>query len=363
MTEAKVQHFLESNIRNILDVCVNFQNSYILRPKLKLSNNIETDLGILDVSERVVAIFESKGNVGINELVRGIGQVAQYQKHIEERMLYDYIPSARAFLVIPLEVYQNFDFRKLSFPKRASIILIDEKNDSFALLPKKKILSQKFKNIAIVSSYYIRDNRLGEIYLGLKLIEARSPKCEGKVDMKWIKNELKKLIINKGNDRNIPITLHGLGFIDYENRLTAEGQRHLRMDYYEFCKSLANNQIMPFLMLTMLILMKVAGKRDQDISKIITNPTEIKKEIIKIFNGKDVLYVTDSGTRYISSWLNILRDDLGAISFEAGNYAKGIKINYFPFRGSPFLMNQMPIRSDCRKEDYVFKGLKAIMKL
>tara|TARA_B100000029_G_scaffold307511_1_gene300265 strand:+ start:625 stop:864 length:240 start_codon:yes stop_codon:yes gene_type:complete len=51
--------------------------------------------------------------------------------------------------------------------------------------------------------------------------------------------------------------------------------------------------------------------------------------IIKQNNkGRDILFLTQSETRYISSWLNILRDDFGFISFSPKQTNR--TINYSP---------------------------------
>jgi len=55
---------------------------------------------------------------------------------------------------------------------------------------------------------------------------------------------------------------------------------------------------------------------------------EISNKIRKIYNGKDVLFVTDSAERYVSSWLNIFRDDYGCISFKDRHNDR--QINYNP---------------------------------
>jgi len=362
--ENEVQRFLENNLRAILSACMGYNGPYVSKPQFILKNGIQTDLGVIDNSGKIIALFESKGDVNINELVRGIGQLMQYQYHIDQNIGYDYLPTAKAFLVTPKTVIDRYNFEYLSFPQNSGIILIDGKMGTFLLQSKKRKNTGKLKKTEIISPYYIRDNRLGEIYLGLKIVEAISPKTlEGKVNMKAIKNQLVKVIKNKGNARNIPISLHGLGFLGEENRLTAEGQRHVRMDYFEFCKNLSYDHLVPFFNLIMTALTLIANKKKIDYSSITTSASEIKKEILKIFNGNDVLYVTQSKTRYISSWMSILKEDLGAISFKAGNYQGGIKINYFPNKGCPFLMRQMPVSADCRDYDYIVKGLEVISKL
>lgn len=365
MNEPEVQEVLESNLGQILKACLGYNGNFVPKAQFPLENGIQADLGAVDDSGNIIALFESKGNVNINELVRGIGQVMQYQYHINKKIGYNYVNVARAFLVIPKGINEVYDFEKISFPENSGIILIDEMSKNFILMTKKRINSGKLKKTNIISPYYIRDNRLGEIYLGLKMIEAISPKVlKGKINMKYVRAELVKVIKNKGNARNIAISLHGLGFLDKENRLTAEGQRHVRMDYYEFCKNISYDQIAPFINLITNALVKIANKKGGiDYSNIKTSGDELKNEILEIFSGNDVLYLTESGTRYISSWMGILKDDLGAISFKRGSYEKGVKINYFPCKGYPFLMKEIPTSNRERDCGYVFDGLEAISKL
>jgi len=364
MTEYQVLKFLENNLGEVLSTCLKYQGAFKSKGEFRLSNGIQVDLAALDSSNRVVGLFEAKGSVGINDLVKGIGQVFQYQNHVDKKLEYDYAPKAKSFLVIPIDVYRRLDFRKFKFPKGTGIILVDPKQNTFLLLGKKKIKQGMMKNIKIISPYYVRDNRLGEIYLGLKTIETLSPRVKtGKLKMAEVKEQLKKIIKNKGNARNIGITLRGLGFIDRENRLTAEGQRHLRMTYEDFCKKLALNQLAPFLNLIMIALVEIALEKGNNLNKIILdNLEELRQKIISHY-GQNVLYVTDSKTRYISSWMNILKEDLGAVSFKPGSYSQGIKINYFPTEGLPFHMEKIPVSPRARKYEYVSKGLNILANL
>jgi hypothetical protein len=362
--ESQIQSFLQDNIVDILKVCMGFQAPHTIHPPFRLSNKIEADLGVLDKSKVVVALFECKGEIGMNEIVRGLDQTAQYQYHIDNNIDYTYAPDAKSFFVIPKLVYDKYDFTKLSVPDRSILILADTVNNTFIHLTKKKIGTQNFKKTSIISPYYIRDNRLGEIYLGLKVIEAMSPKViSGKVSLAKVKAILKKIIVNKGNAINIGITLHGLGFIDQENRLTAEGQRHLRMDYHEFCKNLCHDQIKPYVNLMVSILVEIASAKGHKHDCIKTDLKEIHKKVKAKYNGNDVLYMTESGIRYISSWLNIMRDDLGIISFNKGSHKSGIKINFLPFEGLPFKLKNIPTNASNRMDAYVSKGLQFIARL
>jgi hypothetical protein len=55
---------------------------------------------------------------------------------------------------------------------------------------------------------------------------------------------------------------------------------------------------------------------------------EIGEIIRQKYKNKDILFLTDSNNRYISSWLNIMRDDLGCIDFESRKPIR--KINFMP---------------------------------
>ena len=55
---------------------------------------------------------------------------------------------------------------------------------------------------------------------------------------------------------------------------------------------------------------------------------EIGEIIRQKYKNKDILFLTDSNNRYISSWLNIMRDDLGCIDFDSRKSIR--KINFIP---------------------------------
>ena len=55
-------------------------------------------------------------------------------------------------------------------------------------------------------------------------------------------------------------------------------------------------------------------------------------EVRKKHKQKDVLFVTESKGRYISSWLNIFRDDFGFLNFEPRKTDR--EINYNPLNVS-----------------------------
>jgi len=62
-------------------------------------------------------------------------------------------------------------------------------------------------------------------------------------------------------------------------------------------------------------------------TSIELNNQDIKKLIYSKYRNRDVLFLTESDGRYISSWLNILRDDYGCLEFEPRNKKRVIKYN------------------------------------
>ena len=56
----------------------------------------------------------------------------------------------------------------------------------------------------------------------------------------------------------------------------------------------------------------------------------LNKQIRSNNGGKEVLFVTQAETKYISSWLNIFRDDFGFINFAPKKTDR--EINYNPLK-------------------------------
>ena len=50
-------------------------------------------------------------------------------------------------------------------------------------------------------------------------------------------------------------------------------------------------------------------------ANLLKNNPDICSDINSHYSGKDVLFLSQSNGRYLSSWLNIMRDDFGCISF------------------------------------------------
>ena len=84
------------------------------------------------------------------------------------------------------------------------------------------------------------------------------------------------------------------------------------MTFFDYMKPYVDN-IFPILL------------KDRNISLFNLN-----KQIRSNNGGKEVLFVTQAETKYISSWLNIFRDDFGFINFAPKKTDR--EINYNPLK-------------------------------
>ena len=230
-------------------------------------------------------------------------------------------------IVIPSSFYQNtqLNIANFKYPKSSILIEINLKNMNARKINSKILTELKGKNTNTISisPYYIRDNRIFEYYLLLKYIRfVMVAKLANKINRKEANVDLKKIqTINNGNWRNAFITLSNLGFIDKNNTLTKSGNKMAAMNLVEFTSVIYTDYIKAYV--------------DEIMSLFVEKPNLLKStnssiaEAIKNkYKGKDILYLTESKGRYISSWLNIMRDDLNCISFQPRTNDRNIK--YIP---------------------------------
>lgn len=172
--------------------------------------------------------------------------------------------------------------------------------------------------------HYVRDNRIFELFILLRYLHLQKLKGETFVDRKQTEfSFLRKLgTPNNQNWRNAFISLSSLGFIDSNSLPTNIGMNYANLTFGEFAYELMDVYLKPYFELFFNVFTDI-GKSNFTLSN-----KEISCKIRKIYNGKDVLFVTDSNKRYISSWLNILRDDYGCIFFESRHNER--QINYNP---------------------------------
>lgn len=287
----------------------------------------------LKQDNKVHAIIECKGSrIGVNDYVRGIGQILQYQYFAENHLStkgYEFVDSTKAVFCFPSSIIKNpnFNIGLFRYPKDTVIMEVNETNHNVRVISEAEL--EKFReafnnNLVTISQYYVRDNRIFELYILLRYLHLQKIKGKTSVDRTDAELNFLRLIEtpNNKNWRNAFISLSSLGFIDSNNLPTNIGTTYANYDFGEFAYELLESYIKPYISLFFDVF------NDYDSNEFVISNKQISENIRTKYNNKDVLFVTDSDERYISSWMNILRDDYGCISFEPRKYLR--KINYNP---------------------------------
>lgn len=286
----------------------------------------------LKQNNKVHAIIECKDSrIGVNDYVRGIGQILQYQYFAENHLSqkgYEFVDSTKAVFCFPSSIIKNpnFNIGLFRYPKDTVIMEINENNHNVRVISEAELskLREAFNNnLVTISQYYVRDNRLFELFILLRYLHLQKMKGKTYVDRKEAElNFLRKIETpNNKNWRNAFISLSSLGFIDSNNMPTNIGMTYANYDFGEFAYELLDGYIKPYITLFFDVFESFKTNTIDISNKQISN------FIRKIYNNKDVLFVTDSDERYISSWMNILRDDYACISFKARNNDRKILYN------------------------------------
>ena len=284
----------------------------------------------------VVAILECKGSdIGVNDYVRGIGQILEYQHFADNKMSlkgYEFDDSACSVYFLPSSVLRNktFNIGLFKYPEKSKIIELNEHNKNVRLISEKELreLAVAVNNdLVTISQYYIRDNRLYELYLCLKYCQLMKIKGVDQINRTLAENSfLRKLETpNNRNWRNAFISLSSLGLINNNNLPTFTGSLYASKDYSEFCLEIYKSYIKEYVDLLTRVLLRESN--NQLNTCFDASYSDINNVIGKMFSNKKVLYVTDSDNRYLSSWLNIMRDDFMCLTFASRSNNRKIIYN------------------------------------
>lgn len=318
--EAEVQNRVatENTVQNGILTALNISTTVDFIKEDTYINGITADFTIAD-KESINAIVECKaGNINVTDYVRGIGQLFQYEYFMEKNIShksYKYSDEFQTVYFYPSSVIKNntFNIARFKYPDSTIILELNENNNAVRRITDKELKeldNAETDNLVTISQYYFRDNRLFEYYILLKycllLSQMGRTFCNRKVAETSF---LKKLnTINNGNWRNAFITLANLGLIDNNNLPTAVGKILALMEYEDFAVNMFYSYLEPYFI---------------EILKCFNNSTEIDLDNQSLCNAIDsrymnrnVLYLTQSNGRYISSWMNIFRDDFGIIDFK-----------------------------------------------
>tara|TARA_X000000950_G_C13840124_1_gene629840 strand:+ start:361 stop:1476 length:1116 start_codon:yes stop_codon:yes gene_type:complete len=307
---------------------IKYEDSIKFSKGLTYDNRILPDIKI-SKGDEVLALMECKGaNINVTDYVRGIGQLFQYEdffeRNITENKTDTYSKNFKTVYLYPVDVIKNNDFNIANFkyPKTTKILQINLNN--FALREFSEEQRKKFSSLGqsliAISEYYFRDNRLFELYILIQYLKDNFNDQKRQLYRTDLENNhLRKInVINNGNWRNAFISLAGMGFINHKNNLSEKGKEVSKLNCYEFNTMIFFDYIKPYVEELFPLINK---NNDIKISDLLL---EVKKK----HKQKDILFVTESKGRYISSWLNIFRDDFGFIDFEPRRTER--KINYNP---------------------------------
>ncbi|MBM7641796.1 hypothetical protein [Streptococcus loxodontisalivarius] len=341
MLEKEFQELIYSNkdIQGSIVSLLNFPDSSKFEREIEFINGITSDFIIYDTNKEMKAILECKrADIGVTEYVRGVGQLFQYEyfqdEHISPRKHSDITYSSDCnnnALVIPSSFIKNtsLNIGRFRYPEHSVILEIHETNHHVRLIDEnelKKLSDASKHDLITICQYYVRDTRIFEHYILLHFLKLLH---EFKKDLNRRKIEKDYLIdinvINNGNWRNAFISLSSYGLIGRNSQLTNVAFSLMGLSVFEFINYVYRDYISPFIDEIMAILI---DNVDAKTGVVSLNNREIAQKIRDKHNGRDILFLTDSDSRYISSWLNIMRDDIGCISFEPRKPER--KINFTP---------------------------------
>ncbi len=351
------EEIIQDDIMNILGITD--KSLLELIHEDKYINGITADF-TLKHDNKIRAIIECKaGDIGVTDYVRGIGQVLQYEYFFEEKISpkgHPYSENFNTILLFPSSVVKNnlLNIGRFKYPTSTILIEVNDRNKVTRSIDKgelEKIGEALDEGLVTISQYYIRDNRLFELYLLLKYLVFLRIKGETKVNRKELEESKLRILEtpNNRNWRNAFISLSSLGFIDSSNIPTPSGIKLSSYSYEEFLYMMYESYISPYVdeLLNYFSVESNLSKDNQEIS------SDLKKE----YSDKDVLFLTQSKGRYLSSWLNILRDDFGCIDFLPRSKNRSVNYNLSNFNKKAVIEN---IRKYSKAQRYLNNFSKLI---
>lgn len=151
----------------------------------KYINGITSDFTIISNSE-ITAIIECKrADINVTEYVRGIGQLFQYdyfyRKNITPKNLSTLTYNSNRFvsvLIIPSTFIKNtqLNIGRFAYPKTFKLLEINLNNNYVRQITEDELntlANAANENLVTISQYYIRDNRLFELYICLKYLRIK----------------------------------------------------------------------------------------------------------------------------------------------------------------------------------------------
>ncbi len=147
------------------------------------------------------AIIECKaGDIGVTDYVRGIGQVMQYEYFNDQKISnkgFSYNTIFNSILLIPSSAFANntFNIGKFKYPKSTVLVEINDINKVARKISEdelKALAEVENDSLTSISQYYVRDNRIFEVYMLLRYLCFLQFKKKGKIIRPEIEIELSR---------------------------------------------------------------------------------------------------------------------------------------------------------------------------
>lgn len=319
LTEAQIQEKIAANTdiqKYIIDsLGYEYSGNEIFERERTYLNGITVDFKIKKQNE-IIALVECKQeNIGVTDYVRGIGQLLQYEYFKEEKIGSEsYSDKYKTVYLFPSGIIKNpnFNIGRFKYPQTSCLMEFNPNSNIVREISTKELedfyKNEENKKVSI-TQYYFRDNRLYEDYIALQYLKLLKARYVSKINRKEIEVPLSRLESdNQNNWRNSFITLSVMGLVDKGNMLNKAGEMMAAKSYPEFVAEIYFSYMKEPVDLLMEQL-----EKNSDLTQ-----TQIKQNIERKFNGKEIVRFTDSKNRYLSSFLSILRDDFQCLEFEKG---------------------------------------------
>ena len=221
---------------------------------------------------------------------------------------------------------KKYNIGLFTYPKDCVILEFNEENYTFRKITLKDLkvfAGSRGKEMVTVSPYYIRDTRLFELYIALRYFNIMKMCGVANINRQDAEIFLRQLQTpDNGNWRNTFISLSSLGLTDENNIPTDIGSQYASLEFTQFAYEVYNSYIKNYFQIIWANLQKLDSS-NQPISLC-----ELRQSIDCAFNGREVLFLSDSDNRYLSSWLNIMKDDFGCIEFKSKQNKRKYELVY-----------------------------------
>lgn len=335
VVEDRIKEFVDRNFEQFMKKHMGVEPPFKLVSEYTLRNSQQVDKVIIGTDNKILALIECKGEVNLNEFVRGTGQAIQGAYQINKNANNDFSENAKSFLLVPVEMANNVQLDLFDY-HNFNLIFADTKKDVTIQYNENNYASTNTNEWITVNPYYFRDCQLEGVYFYLKFLLKNSAEIN-KRSLSDVEKEIRE-IKNKegvpffGDIRNNRIVPSVLGFYDQATKtLTIRGYEYSKKSFPQLCKELVLREFGEYSRVVFLAILSLTKSNE----KVTTN--QIAEFIKTIYEGKKVTYLfdPDGQNRDLLTMIRML-ETIGAVKRENRTY----KINYFPFENMPFLMEE-----------------------